>query len=184
MARGRKRKDSIIEKAVDTINKVINSGEQGKLGNTIYDTPKTGSTRVPKANSEKKEISSIHNKMAISCKLTQRNKKYIRISPCMSFKWNLFPKCYKKLQLISKFERTVKMTLSVDNLFRKLQEKTAGKLTNNPTIEEKNIINSTMRNRSVYSRDGYNRSLSNVNLNSVLQNDYISKKLSYVNNYV
>ena len=87
-------------------------------------------------------------------------------------------------KLISKFERTVKMTLSVDNLFRKLQEKTAGKLTNNPTIEEKNIINSTMRNRSVYSRDGYNRSLSNVNLNSVLQNDYISKKLSYVNNYV
>ena len=152
--------------------------------NTFYDTPKTGSTRVTKANSEKKEISSIHNKMAISCKLTQRNKKYIRISPCMSFKWNLFPKCYKKLQLISKFERTVKMTLSVDNLFRKLQEKTAGKLTNNPTIEEKNIINSTMRNRSVYSRDGYNRSLSSVNLNSVFQNDYISKKLSYVNNYV
>ena len=96
-------------------------------------------------------------------------------------------KCFDMLLitlLISKFERTVKMTLSVDNLFRKLQEKTAGKLTNNPTIEEKNILNSTMRNRSVYSRDGYNRSLSSVNLNSVLQNDYISKKLSYVNNYV
>ena len=49
MARGRKRKDSIIEKAVDTINKVINSGEQDKLGNTIYDTPSNIDKEVEEA---------------------------------------------------------------------------------------------------------------------------------------
>ena len=108
--------------------------------------------------SKRKLMLSPQRKMSI-----ERTKKKIKVTYCMSFKWMMLPRKCSKLNYISRFEKKVKETLSIECLFSKMLN--VERSMSSTSFVEKTPKNSSIINIMSYGAKEYylNKHKSNVN---------------------